>query len=55
VQAAIEGEHRRIKREASKRAIDHSARDALRLRVARHRGKETVEVPATLGRAHWRG
>jgi len=54
VLAAVEGEHRWINRDAGKRAIDHSARDALRLRIARYRGKETVEVPAALGCTRWR-
>jgi hypothetical protein len=46
VLAAVEGEHRRIERDAGKRAVDHTARDALALRVARHGGEEAVEIAA---------
>jgi hypothetical protein len=50
VLAAIEGEHRRIGRDACKRAVDYTSRDALALGVARHGGKKAVEV-ATHGAA----
>jgi hypothetical protein len=46
VLAAVEGQHRRIKRDAGKRTIDHTTRDTLALGVARHAGEEAVEVAA---------
>src|ERR1700730_18288693 len=55
VLAAVEGQHRRIKRDAGKRAVDHTTRDTLALGVARHGGEEAVEVAAAARRAGRRG
>ena len=49
--AAVEAEHRRIERDAGKRAVDHTSRDALALRIARHGTEEAVEVAAAWRRA----
>ena len=53
--AAVEGEHRRIERDAGKRAVDHGARDAGALRVARYAGEEAVEIAAAWRRRGRRG
>ena len=45
------GEHRRIGRDAGKRAVDHTSQNSLALRVARHGTEETVEVAAAWRRA----
>ena len=55
VLAAVEGEHRRIGRDAGKCRVDHAARDALALCVARHGGEEAVEVAAAWRRSYGRG
>ena len=39
---------------AGERLVDYAARESGRLRVARHGGKEDVNVAATLRRPRWR-
>ena len=47
--APIEGEHRRILRDAGKGLTDHGLRDAGRCRLLRHRHHEGVEIAAAAG------
>ena len=44
-------EHRRVERDAGKRAVDHRARDARGRGLARHRADESVEITAAGRRA----
>ena len=53
--AAVERQHRRIRRDAGEGLSITRARDARGLRLARHRGEEGVEVAAALRRAGGRG
>ena len=55
VLAAVECEHRRIKRDAGKCAVDHAARDPLALRITRDGREEAIEVASAWRRADGRG
>jgi hypothetical protein len=44
--ASIEGEHRGVRRETRKRAVDHGPRYAGRRGFARHGGQENIEIAA---------
>ena len=48
--AAVERQHGRIGRDAGKRVVDHSPRDAGGGRFARHRGDEGAKIPTALRR-----
>src|SRR5205823_6257759 len=47
--AAVEGQHRRILRDAGEGLADHRLRDAGRRRLLRHRRHERVEIAAAAG------
>src|SRR6187200_3271466 len=53
--APVEGEHVRVAGDAREGLVDDSARDAGRLRVARHAGNEGVEIAAAFGGRGRRG
>jgi hypothetical protein len=53
--APVEGQHRRILRDARKRLADHRLRDAGRCRLLRHRRHEGVEIAAAAGGVGRRG